>query len=112
MMRRKHLPRSGGVEKTHQLNELFAGRCDASQIGLAGMVDTDAVGSDAFNQNLSERRAATVRSYLVNTFKLPGANLHTAGYGKQRPKNKADVFAPENRRVEIVNETLQSQARR
>ena len=59
----------------------------------------------------AERRAATVRWYLVDNFKLPPANLHTAGYGKQRPKNKANVFAPENRRVEIVNETFQSQAR-
>ena len=72
---------------------------------------TDAVGSDAFNQNLSERRAATVRWYLVDNFKLPSANLHSVGFGKRRPKNKADVFAPENRRVEIVNET-QAQAQR
>ena len=96
-----------------QLRELGAALSDprlkGSVISIGG--HTDAVGSDAFNQNLSERRAATVRWYLVDNFKLPPANLHTAGYGKQRPKNKANVFAPENRRVEIVNETFQSQAR-
>jgi outer membrane protein OmpA-like peptidoglycan-associated protein len=96
-----------------QLRELGAALSDprlkGSVISIGG--HTDAVGSDAFNQNLSERRAATVRWYLVDNFKLPPANLHTAGYGKQRPKNKANVFAPENRRVEIVNETFQPQAR-
>ena len=100
-------------EAEPQLRELGAALSDprlkGSVISIGG--HTDAVGSDAFNQNLSERRAATVKWYLVDNFKLPPANLHTAGYGKQRPKNKANVFASENRRVEIVNETLQPQAR-
>src|SRR5712691_6669670 len=95
-----------------QLRELGAALSDprlkGSIISIGG--HTDAIGSDAFNQNLSERRAATIKWYLVDNFKLPPANLHSVGYGKRRPKNKADVFAPENRRVEIVNETLQAQA--
>jgi len=89
-----------------QLRELGAALCDprlkGSTISIGG--HTDAVGSDAFNQVLSERRAAAVKSYLMDNFKLSSANLHTVGYGKQQPKNRADVFAPENRRVEIVNE--------
>jgi outer membrane protein OmpA-like peptidoglycan-associated protein len=97
-----------------QLRELGAALSDprlkGSTISIAG--HTDAVGSDAFNQILSERRATTIKWYLVDNFNLPPANLHTTGYGKQRPKNKADVFARENRRVEIVNETLQPQAQR
>jgi outer membrane protein OmpA-like peptidoglycan-associated protein len=100
-------------EAEPQLRELGAALSDprlkGSVISIGG--HTDAVGGDAFNQNLSERRAAAVKWYLVDNFKLPPANLHTAGYGKQRPKNKANVFAPENRRVEIANETLQPQAR-
>jgi outer membrane protein OmpA-like peptidoglycan-associated protein len=59
---------------------------------------------------LSERRASTIKWYLVDNFNLSPANLHTVGHGKQQPKNKADVFAPENRRVAIVNESLQPQA--
>jgi outer membrane protein OmpA-like peptidoglycan-associated protein len=82
-------------------------RLKGSIISIGG--HTDAVGSDAFNQNLSERRAASIKWYLVDNFKLMPANLHSVGYGKRQPKNKADVFAPENRRVEIVNETLQAQ---
>jgi nitrate/nitrite transporter NarK len=73
---------------------------------------TDAVGGDAFYQRLSERRATTIKWYLVDNLRLPAANLHAIGYGKQRPKNKADLFAPENRRVEIVNETARTQAQR
>jgi len=95
-----------------QLRELGAALSDprlkGSTISIAG--HTDAVGSDAFNRILSERRAATIKWYLVDNFNLPPAKLHTVGYGKQRPKNTADVFAPENRRVEIVNETLHAQA--
>jgi outer membrane protein OmpA-like peptidoglycan-associated protein len=97
-----------------QLRELGAAlndpRLKGSTISIAG--HTDAVGSDAFNQILSERRAATIKWYLVDNFNLTPATLHTVGYGKQRPKNKAEVFAPENRRVEIVNETLQAQSQR
>jgi outer membrane protein OmpA-like peptidoglycan-associated protein len=96
-----------------QLRELGAALSDprlkGSTISIAG--HTDAVGSDAFNQILSERRAATIKWYLVDNFNLPPANLHTVGYGKRQPKNKVDLFAPENRRVEIVNETIQPQAR-
>jgi outer membrane protein OmpA-like peptidoglycan-associated protein len=92
-----------------RLRELGAALSDArlkgSIISIGG--HTNAVGSsDAFNQNLSERRAATIKWYLVDNFKLSPATLHSVGFGKRRPKNKADVFAPENRRVEIVNETL------
>jgi outer membrane protein OmpA-like peptidoglycan-associated protein len=95
------------AEAEPQLRELGAALSDSrlkgSIISIGG--HTDAVGSDAFNQNLSERRAATIKWYLVDNFKLLPANLHSVGFGKRRPKNKADVFAPENRRVEIVNET-------
>jgi outer membrane protein OmpA-like peptidoglycan-associated protein len=99
-------------EAEPQLRELGAAisdpRLKGSIISIGG--HTDAVGGDAFNQILSERRAATIKWYLVDTFKLSPASLHSVGYGKRRPKNKADIFAPENRRVEIVNETLQAQA--
>jgi outer membrane protein OmpA-like peptidoglycan-associated protein len=102
------------AEAEPQLRELGAAlrepRLKGSTILIAG--HTDAVGGDAFNQQLSERRAATIKWYLVDKFRLPAANLHAVGYGKQRPKNKADLFAPENRRVEIVNETARTQAQR
>jgi outer membrane protein OmpA-like peptidoglycan-associated protein len=102
------------VDAEPQLRELGAALSDlrlkGSTITISG--HTDAVGSDSFNQNLSERRAATIKWYLVDNFNLAPASLHSVGYGKQRPKNKTDVYAAENRRVEIVNETPRAQARR
>lgn len=44
---------------------------------------TDAIGGDAFNQALSERRAASVRAYLVKNFGLPAASILTEGRGKR-----------------------------
>jgi outer membrane protein OmpA-like peptidoglycan-associated protein len=72
-----------------------------SSFVLAG--HTDAVGSDAFNQELSERRADAVKRYLVDKFKIAPDALVTAGYGESRLKNTANPNGGENRRVEIVN---------
>ena len=90
-----------------QLRELGAALTDSRLKGSTILIGghTDAVGGDAFNQRLSERRAATVKRYLADNFALSPSNLRAVGYGRQRPKNRADLFAPENRRVEIVNET-------
>jgi outer membrane protein OmpA-like peptidoglycan-associated protein len=68
---------------------------------LAG--HTDGKGSDAFNQDLSERRAEAVKRYLIARYKLPAANLISVGYGKSMLKNKDNPLAPENRRVQVVN---------
>jgi outer membrane protein OmpA-like peptidoglycan-associated protein len=68
---------------------------------LAG--HTDAVGSEEYNQDLSGRRADSVKRYLTEKFNLAPDHLVTAGYGKTRLKNKDNPRAPENRRVEVVN---------
>jgi outer membrane protein OmpA-like peptidoglycan-associated protein len=73
---------------------------------------TDAKGTDSYNKGLSERRAETIKQYLVEHFALVSENFVTVGYGKQNPKNPSDLFAPENRRVEIVNLASQNQAQR
>lgn len=64
---------------------------------------TDAVGGEATNLDLSNRRADTVKRLLVEKYGVPAQNLVTAGYGKSKLKNTADPFAAENRRVQIVN---------
>jgi outer membrane protein OmpA-like peptidoglycan-associated protein len=84
---------------------------------LAGSVimlggHTDAKGSDDYNQSLSERRAETVKRFLIEKYKIPAANLISAGYGKKGPKNPNDLFAAENRRVEIVNVAEREEASR
>jgi outer membrane protein OmpA-like peptidoglycan-associated protein len=64
---------------------------------------TDAVGSFASNQELSERRAESVKRYLVTNFQIPAASLVTVGYGKTKLKSESNPNAAENRRVQIVN---------
>ena len=64
---------------------------------------TDAIGGDAYNQDLSERRADTIKRYLIDKFGIAGTDLVTVGYGKSRPKDPNAPMDPINRRVEVVN---------
>lgn len=64
---------------------------------------TDAAGSDAYNQDLSERRADAIKAYLVSQFGVPAADLVTAGYGESRLKLPKAPNDPANRRVQVVN---------
>jgi outer membrane protein OmpA-like peptidoglycan-associated protein len=64
---------------------------------------TDAKGGQEYNQSLSERRSQSVKTFLMQNFRIPGENLVAAGYGKEQPKNQANPFAPENRRVQVTN---------
>ncbi|MFN3771196.1 OmpA family protein [Ectopseudomonas guguanensis] len=63
---------------------------------------TDSVGSDAYNQRLSERRAGAVRDVLVNQYGVESGRVQAVGYGESRPV--ADNATAEgraiNRRVE------------
>jgi outer membrane protein OmpA-like peptidoglycan-associated protein len=73
---------------------------------------TDAKGGDAYNQGLSERRAESIKAYLIQKFGLQAENLMTVGYGKEQLKNKDNPLAADNRRVQVVNMAAQSQASR
>jgi outer membrane protein OmpA-like peptidoglycan-associated protein len=64
---------------------------------------TDSIGSDEMNQRLSERRAETVRSYLVAQ-NLPPDSITAQGFGKTQPvaTNANAAGRQLNRRVELV----------
>jgi outer membrane protein OmpA-like peptidoglycan-associated protein len=64
---------------------------------------TDAAGGDAYNQDLSERRADSIKHYLVDKFGIAGTDLVTVGYGKSKLKDPANPMAEVNRRVQVVN---------
>lgn len=64
---------------------------------------TDSKGAGPYNQKLSEQRAEAIRRFLVTQFKVDEARLLAIGFGKEQLKNKADPFAGENRRVQVVN---------
>jgi outer membrane protein OmpA-like peptidoglycan-associated protein len=72
---------------------------------------TDSTGTTEHNQGLSERRADSVRIFLVDNG-VPGASITAAGYGETRPK--ATNSTPEgrqlNRRVEIHIRAVQKPA--
>ncbi|MDE2602680.1 MAG: OmpA family protein [Bradyrhizobium sp.] len=70
---------------------------------------TDAAGSEAYNQELSERRADSIKHYLVDKFGIASGDLVTVGYGKTRLKDPDRPMAEANRRVKVVNmETKQT----
>ncbi|MFB6421540.1 MULTISPECIES: OmpA family protein [Bradyrhizobium] len=64
---------------------------------------TDATGGEEYNQGLSERRADTIKKYLVQNYGLNGTDLVTVGYGETKLKDAANVAGPANRRVQVVN---------
>jgi outer membrane protein OmpA-like peptidoglycan-associated protein len=64
---------------------------------------TDAVGSEAYNQDLSERRADSIKRYLTEKYGINGTDLVTVGYGKTKPKDPNAPLDPVNRRVQVVN---------
>jgi outer membrane protein OmpA-like peptidoglycan-associated protein len=64
---------------------------------------TDAAGGESYNQDLSERRADTIKHYLVDKYGIAGTNLVTVGYGKSKPKDPSAPMDPANRRVQVVN---------
>lgn len=67
---------------------------------------TDSVGSDAYNQNLSERRAKAVREALIGEG-VDSSRVNAVGHGEARPiaDNATDAGRAMNRRVEAEVET-------
>jgi outer membrane protein OmpA-like peptidoglycan-associated protein len=63
---------------------------------------TDAAGGEAYNQELSERRADAIKRYLVDKYGIGSADLVTVGYGKSL-KDPNQPLAEVNRRVQVVN---------
>lgn len=71
---------------------------------------TDAAGGDAYNQDLSERRADAIKHFLVDKFGIAGTDLVTVGYGKTKLKDPSHPMAEANRRVQVVNMTNKTTA--
>jgi outer membrane protein OmpA-like peptidoglycan-associated protein len=64
---------------------------------------TDAAGGEGYNQDLSERRADSIKRYLVDKFGIASNDLVTVGYGKSKLKDPNAPMDPANRRVQVVN---------
>jgi outer membrane protein OmpA-like peptidoglycan-associated protein len=64
---------------------------------------TDGQGSDKANQTLSEKRALSVKKYLMDKFNISGDRLIPKSYGSMKPiaDNKTQEGRSKNRRVEF-----------
>lgn len=91
-----------------QISEVINKRYANNQIQING--HTDAIADEAYNQTLSERRAAAVRAWLSDKGKVAASRMAIKGYGESQPvapNTKADgtddpQARQKNRRVEIV----------
>ncbi|MEP1443266.1 MAG: OmpA family protein, partial [Hyphomicrobiales bacterium] len=74
--------------------------CPAARFEVSGHTDSD--GSEAFNQRLSEARAKSVVTYLVNAG-VSEDRLNAVGYGETRPVvvNDSKENKAQNRRIEF-----------
>jgi outer membrane protein OmpA-like peptidoglycan-associated protein len=88
-----------------EVQELGKALSDANLKGSTFVIagHTDAIGTEAYNQGLSERRAETIKQYLTEKYGINGSDLVTVGYGKSKPKDAAVPTDPVNRRVQVVN---------
>lgn len=66
---------------------------------------TDSIGTDEYNQRLSQRRVDSVKNYIVEKFNIDGKRIKATGYGETRPiaDNSTDEGRQRNRRVEAVS---------
>jgi len=95
------------------IDEASAGVLDVAAEQLSGCpnvavrVDghTDSIGTDAYNQGLSERRANAVLNHLVDRG-VPASRLTATGYGESQPVASNDTAEGRalNRRVELKTE--------
>lgn len=85
-----------------ELNRLVKLMKDNPSMTIEISGHTDAVGTDAENQLLSEKRAAAVKSYLVKKG-IRESRLFSIGYGESQPvaDNNNDIDRQLNRRVEF-----------
>lgn len=81
---------------------------DKTSISVSGHADS--TGTDSYNLQLSQKRAASVSSYLASQGVNPG-RLRAVGYGESKPvaSNATEAGRRQNRRVEIVIDPIDSE---
>ena len=89
-------------EGKKQLDDMAAKLKEINLEVIVAVGHTDSVGTDAYNQKLSIRRAEAVKAYLV-TKGIEANRVYTEGKGKKQPvaDNKTAEGRAKNRRVEI-----------
>ena len=88
------------------LKEIVQAMTDNPDWKLTVEGHTDNIGGDAYNLDLSKRRAAAVKDALVTRYHIAADRLLTNGYGSSRPVETNDTLEgrARNRRVELTRE--------
>jgi outer membrane protein OmpA-like peptidoglycan-associated protein len=96
----KYTLRPAAREKLARVGGIIAGH-PGLKLDVEGF--TDSVGSDDYNQKLSEQRSGSVRDYLTQNG-IAGSLVTAKGFGKTQPVASNDTAAgrQKNRRVELV----------
>ncbi len=76
---------------------------DYAQKKLVVEGHTDASGSKGYNQYLSERRAESVKAYLMGNHNIADNRLFVNGMGENQPLPDMDAYAAVNRRVQFYS---------
>lgn len=76
---------------------------DLAPYGFEIAGHTDAVGSDAYNDRLSHRRAEAVVDFLERNYGIASGRLSSQGYGESRLRDGDAPDSSVNRRVEVKN---------
>jgi outer membrane protein OmpA-like peptidoglycan-associated protein len=92
-------------ESTPVLKEIVAMLQEHTDLTLRIEGHTDDVGDEASNQELSERRAAAVKAWLVESGRIAAGRLVTAGLGESKPAMAGTTpeAREQNRRVELID---------
>lgn len=93
--------RESDIEKLKKAVK-FVKKYPGFKIGIEGY--TCSIGTEKYNQGLSERRANAVKNYLVKEGRTDAKRITTVGYGESDPvaSNKTKEGRTKNRRVEIL----------
>jgi outer membrane protein OmpA-like peptidoglycan-associated protein len=96
----QHTLKPGARERLSKIADIITSH-PGVHVAIEG--HTDSVGTDEYNQQLSERRASSVRSFLVQNG-VPPTSVSSTGFGESQPVATNDTAAGRqtNRRVELV----------
>jgi len=91
-------------ESYKTLTEIGQLLTDDPNLRLSIQGHTDSDGDEASNQDLSQRRAASVKAYLAGNHQIDAARLEVVGFGETKPidVNTSPEGKANNRRVELV----------
>ncbi len=95
-------------QSTPVLEKVLTAMLEHPTLGLKVEGHTDSQGDPDYNLKLSDLRAAAIRSWLHKRG-IDEARVQTQGFGQQQPvaSNQTDEGRAENRRVELIYETLE-----